>query len=110
MPIILALDTSNFTLSIALSKNNQIIGNYQNQQNFTQAEQSIIQIENLLKKTNISYQEIDYLAITNGPGSFTGIRVGLTIAKMLNLIEKTQVITINSLEALAYKYINVTKQ
>ena len=106
MPSILALDTSNFTLSIALVKDGKTIAQYQNNQNFIQAEQSIVQIENLLKESNTTYQDINYFAITNGPGSFTGIRVGLTIAKMLNLMPNIQVITINSLEALAFKHAN----
>ena len=52
----------------------------------------IPEIDIALKKVNISLKDIDSVALGIGPGSYTGIRIPLTIAKTLNVINKTKII------------------
>ena len=58
-------------------------------------------VDEAFKKTNIKPNEIDSIFVTNGPGSFTGIRMGLTIAKVMAWSLKIKVIPISSLEFMA---------
>ena len=58
--------------------------------------------ERLLRKNNLSWQELDYVALTNGPGYFTGIRVGAAYASGLAYACGVKIIPVSSLELLAY--------
>ncbi len=58
--------------------------------------------ERLLRKNNLSWTELDYVALTNGPGYFTGIRVGASYASGLAYACGVKIIPVSSLELLAY--------
>ena len=55
----------------------------------------------MLKQNNLEPNDIDKIIVVNGPGSFTGIRVGVTIAKTYAYSLKKEIVTISSLEAMA---------
>ena len=78
--IILAIETTNIHCSFALLKNNKILAAHHIREKHQQAALSIKLIINLLKKTNLKFSDITHIALTNGPGSFTGIRIGISIA------------------------------
>lgn len=78
---ILAFDTANNTASVALSDNDNILAYAEELRPSMQAENLMPMIEQVMKAAQCSYDELDYLAVTNGPGSFTGIRIGLAVAK-----------------------------
>lgn len=78
--LILAFDTSHNQCSVALSKDDQIISTALCRIPSMQAEKLIDLISYTLSKVDIKYTDIDFLAVTNGPGSFTGIRIGLAAA------------------------------
>ncbi|HJD55892.1 MAG TPA: tRNA (adenosine(37)-N6)-threonylcarbamoyltransferase complex dimerization subunit type 1 TsaB [Rickettsia endosymbiont of Pyrocoelia pectoralis] len=78
---ILAFDTANNTASVALSDNENILAYIEELRPSMQAENLMPMIEEVMKAGKCSYNELDYLAVTNGPGSFTGIRIGLAAAK-----------------------------
>lgn len=59
-------------------------------------------IDKLLKMTNYTFEEIDKIVVTTGPGSFTGLRIGISLVKGLCFDGKKQVIGINELDILAY--------
>ena len=61
-------------------------------------------VERLLKKNNLEWREIDYVALTNGPGYFTGIRVGAAYASGLAYASGAKIIPISSLEILPYTF------
>jgi tRNA threonylcarbamoyl adenosine modification protein YeaZ len=82
---ILAFDVSNNNISIAISKDTEIISFCQEHTPSVQAEKLSPMIEGALNKANISYKALNYLAVTNGPGSFTGIRIGLSTARAIGL-------------------------
>lgn len=78
---ILSFDVSNNISSVALSRGQEILAFKENLTPFVQAENLIIMLEEIMKEANLEYSNIDYLAVTVGPGSFTGIRIGLAVAK-----------------------------
>ncbi|HJD65796.1 MAG TPA: tRNA (adenosine(37)-N6)-threonylcarbamoyltransferase complex dimerization subunit type 1 TsaB [Rickettsia endosymbiont of Bembidion nr. Transversale] len=85
---ILAFDTANNTASVALSDNNNILAYAEELRPSMQAENLMPMIEQVMKAAQCSYDELDYLAVTNGPGSFTGIRIGLAVAKGILFAKK----------------------
>ncbi|HJD68015.1 MAG TPA: tRNA (adenosine(37)-N6)-threonylcarbamoyltransferase complex dimerization subunit type 1 TsaB [Rickettsia endosymbiont of Bembidion lapponicum] len=78
---ILAFDTANNTASVALSDKDNILAYAEEVRPSMQAENLMPMIEQVMKAAQCSYDELDYLAVTNGPGSFTGIRIGLACTK-----------------------------
>ncbi|MFV9858134.1 tRNA (adenosine(37)-N6)-threonylcarbamoyltransferase complex dimerization subunit type 1 TsaB [Rickettsia sibirica] len=78
---ILAFDTANNTASVAISENEHILACIEELRPSMQAENLMPMIEDVMKSAKCSYDDLDYLAVTNGPGSFTGIRIGLASAK-----------------------------
>ncbi len=94
----LFLDTSNKYLIIILENNNKIIDNIFIDGDRKHTEQTIEKIEELFQKNNINWNLIKNIYTTSGPGSYTGVRVGLTIAKTIKIINKSiNIYEINSL-------------
>ncbi len=102
----LAFDTTSGGISIAILDNHKIISSRQFLENSMQAEILIPLIEECLNDAKIWYQNLDLIAVTNGPGSFTSVRSGMSCAKALKLATKLPLITINALKAIAYDYKN----
>lgn len=100
----LALDTTSSTLSVALLDDNQVLAKNTIYENGKQAELLIPEIEKILTQNKIWYQDLDLIAATNGPGSFTGTRIGLTVARTLRLATNLPLLLLNSCEVIAYKY------
>ena len=101
---ILAFDTSNDTLSVAILENEKLIVKKDIFESNKQAEMLIPCIEECLNEIKIWYQDLDLISFTNGPGSFTGIRIGYSCAKALKIATKLPIIAISSLEVIAYDY------
>jgi tRNA threonylcarbamoyladenosine biosynthesis protein TsaB len=102
---ILAFDTTNTTLSVAILFNKELIVRRNIFEENQHSQMLIPIIEECLKEAGIWYQDLDLIAFTNGPGSFTGIRVGLSCAKALAIATNLPVIAVNSLEVIAYHYL-----
>ncbi len=101
---ILAFDTTNSTLSVAILEDQKILAKSTIFENGKQSEMLIPEIEKILTEAKIWYQDLDYLAATQGPGSFTGVRIGLSSARTLKLATNLPLILLDSLEVLAFKY------
>lgn len=78
---ILAFDTSLGSTSVAISEGQNILAYAEDNNVSVQAERLIPMIEQVLADACLSYKEIDYLGVINGPGSFTGIRIALAAAQ-----------------------------
>ena len=100
---ILAFDTSNNTCSVAVSIGQNIITFEQELRPSMQAEKLIVLIEKSLKEANMNYNDLDYLTITIGPGSFTGIRIGVAAAKGIIYTTKIKSVGITNFEAAYYR-------
>lgn len=94
----LYLDSSGIILTILVTKNNQVLASYSKPAFQKQTELALKTIDEILKKINISLKEINEVMITNGPGSYTGVRVAITFAKTLSVLNpRIKIFTINSL-------------
>lgn len=97
--ISLFIDTSLSDVSIVLLRNGSILSQIHNN---IPGEHSIYvtkYIDDILKENNILPKEVNELIVVNGPGSFTGIRIGVTIAKMFAYLLNVRIVTITSLKA-----------
>ena len=101
-PKIVAIDTSTTTLSVALSlPSGRILKkNYPDLKKH--AELLLPAIQELLKDADLSLDKLDAIAVVVGPGSFTGLRVGIVAAQALAYSLGIKVVPITSLEAMAY--------
>lgn len=96
----LYLDTSYKHLHIGLQKDEQWLEKISIEAFKKQSELTMPMIEELFIKYNINPQDLDEVVLTQGPGSYTGIRISMTIAKVLGAIGKVRVYTLNTLEAM----------
>lgn len=102
--LILSLDTTSPYFSVALLQNNKLLDEKISNKTSNQAEFLVPTISQILSDNNLSYENIDLIAATNGPGSFTGSRIGLTAARTIKLALNKPLILLNSCEVIAYKY------
>ena len=99
---ILAIDTSSERGSIALLEDDQVSVEFSQKLERQYSSNLVPMIEQVLAKASVKLSEIEGYAVGVGPGSFTGIRVGITTVKGLALVTKKPVVGISSLLALAY--------
>ena len=99
---ILSISTSSNIASVSISENNDCILELNINNNKTHSETLMPLIEDLFNKTNLKLSDIDLIACDIGPGSFTGIRIGISSIKAIAESLNIPVIDVSSLEALAY--------
>lgn len=96
----LLLDSSNTSLSVGIESNCSLLGytSYESWQ--SQSEHMIPEIDALLKKFNLSRNDIKAVVTSIGPGSYTGVRIALTIAKVIGLCLDVPIYSVSSLRVL----------
>ena len=99
--ITLFIDTSNQDVSIALLKDGKIINKITKSIPNEHSKYAVSYIDEVLKKSEITPKGVQSIMVVNGPGSFTGVRIGLTIAKVYALLNDIKVTLISSLKCLA---------
>lgn len=100
---ILAIDTSNQLLGVALLKNDQVIGEVITNVAKNHSVRLMPAIEQLMKEVAMAPGELDKIVVAEGPGSYTGVRIGVTTAKSLAWALNIPIVGISSLEVLAYQ-------
>ena len=100
---ILAYDTSGELLTAALAENDRVVYDEESVSSERHSSTLIPFLKKVLKKARLKVEELGLLAVGVGPGSFTGIRVGVMTAKLLALVWKTRLVGVSSLEAIAYQ-------
>lgn len=100
--MLLAIDTSSLVLSCALAEEDRLIAEWTVQKRLTHSEQLIPHMDEMIKEAGVSKKDITAVAVSIGPGSFTGLRIGLATAKMLSYIWKVPLAGVDTLEALAW--------
>lgn len=98
---ILALDTSALTATVALLNNDKILGEISFSTAMTHSQTIMPMIDSLLKGLSLNCSDIDVFACANGPGSFTGLRIGIGTIKGLAYGVDKPVVGVSTLEALA---------
>lgn len=107
--IILGLDTSHSKCSVAISDGDKIINTLSSINSSAQAEELMLMIEQVLKQSYLDYNDINYLAVCKGPGSFTGVRIGLAAARGIIMASKIRPVALNSLEAINFRTLHAVK-
>ena len=99
---ILAFDTASTAGSAAVMVDDRIIGSITLDVGLTHSEQLLPAVDRLLNMVGCDVSEMDAIAFTQGPGSFTGLRIGFSMAKGLALGVKKPLIPVPTLDCLAY--------
>jgi tRNA threonylcarbamoyladenosine biosynthesis protein TsaB len=104
LAIILNIETATTNCSVSLSKEGKtIILKEDYDKNYSHSERLHTYIDEVLKKGNILANQLDAIAISKGPGSYTGLRIGVSAAKGLCFALNKPLISIPTLEALAHQ-------
>jgi tRNA threonylcarbamoyladenosine biosynthesis protein TsaB len=98
---ILYLDTSSSFLYAAILEDDKVLEQIKDQLGNNLSSHTLPRVEEMLKVNNVKIDDLGKIICVNGPGSFTGIRIGLTIAKTMAWAKKIPIIAISSLEAMA---------
>lgn len=98
---ILAIDTSNHTLGIALVRDLTVIGESITYLKKNHSVRAMPTVEALMKECGVAPSELSKIVVAKGPGSYTGVRIGVTIAKTLAWTLSIPISAVSSLEALA---------
>jgi tRNA threonylcarbamoyladenosine biosynthesis protein TsaB len=101
MATILCLETSTSVCSVALVRDGKLLSCHEENKGFSHAEKLTIFIEQVVSEAGISLAELDAVAVSSGPGSYTGLRIGVSTAKGLCYALDKPLIGIPSLEAIA---------
>lgn len=104
--ITLAMDTSSPVGSVALARDGELLGTKQFREPATHLVALGHAVEELLQETALSPHEIDRIAVVMGPGSFTGLRIGLSFAKGLHAARRIPLLPIDALRLLALPWLS----
>ncbi|TMI64987.1 MAG: tRNA (adenosine(37)-N6)-threonylcarbamoyltransferase complex dimerization subunit type 1 TsaB [Bacteroidetes bacterium] len=107
MSLLLHIDTAVENASVCISKNGELIGIAENKNQKDHAAWIQPAIQSLVKKTGYSLKELNAIAVSNGPGSYTGLRVGLATAKGLCYALNKPLITLSTLEVMTIASLNI---
>ena len=103
---ILAVDTSAKACSASLTDDNRILGSFFINTALTHSQTLVPMIDSLLKNTDTKLNSIDCFAVSSGPGSFTGVRIGVSAVKGMAMPLDTPCASVSTLKAIAYNLID----
>lgn len=102
MALILNIETSTKNCSVSLSEKGEVIAIKElNDGNYSHAEKLHVFIEDILKESNKQFSELSAIAVSKGPGSYTGLRIGVSAAKGLCFVLDIPLISVSTLQSLA---------
>lgn len=96
----LLLDSSNKYLAVGLAKDGQVIDQIFYDAWQRQSEMMVTEIDNILKRNNCTRNDLDAVVVGKGPGSYTGVRISITIAKTIAFVLKIKLYAVSSLSLL----------
>lgn len=98
---VLGIDTSTLATTISVLDLDELICEYTVNTKKTHSQKLMVMIENMLKVSDININDIDLIAVCEGPGSFTGLRIAMATAKAIAHANNLDIISVDSLEVLA---------
>ncbi|MBQ8222579.1 MAG: tRNA (adenosine(37)-N6)-threonylcarbamoyltransferase complex dimerization subunit type 1 TsaB [Bacteroidales bacterium] len=104
MLMILCLETSTAVCSVALVEEGNVIALRESLDGQNHAEKITLFIDEVMKEANVAYKDLDAVAVSKGPGSYTGLRIGVSTAKGLCYAMEKPLIAIDTLEAMAWGF------
>jgi tRNA threonylcarbamoyladenosine biosynthesis protein TsaB len=110
MEYILCIETSTTSCSVCLTANETIIGYREINNGYTHTENLHIFIEEVLKEGGLFFSQLSAVAVSKGPGSYTGLRIGVSAAKGLCYALNIPLISIDTLQSMSWQVINLKQQ
>lgn len=101
---ILAFDTSSASGSVALVDDDVLVAEWTSSSVAAHAVWLLPHIDGLLRGVNLGIRDVDLFAVANGPGSFTGLRIGVSVAKGLAWSLRKRVVGVSTFDALAMNF------
>lgn len=95
--VTILLDSSNTNLSVGIAKDNILLDYISYEAWQRQSEYMIVELNKLLEKHNIEKEDITDVMVAKGPGSYTGVRIAITIAKTIAVALNTKLYAVSSL-------------
>lgn len=102
----LIIDTHSDTLNLGIVKDDKLLKKVELSSHQDHSSKTLLNIDNMFKELNMKPTDIDRILVINGPGSYTGLRIGVTIAKTYAYALNKEVIPISSLRAAALTLTN----
>ena len=102
MANILNIETSTEVCSVTLAKDGETLFQKESSEGLNHSQMLSVFIEDLFKNNNIGFDELDAVAVSKGPGSYTGLRIGVSVAKGLCYGLNIPLISVGSIEAMGY--------
>lgn len=99
--ISLFLDTSTNVFNTVLLKDNKVIDSFTKEYDKDLSKEALFRIKEMLDKNNLKPNDLDEIVCVRGPGSFTGLRIGVTIAKTIAYFLNKNLYSVSSLEVMA---------
>ncbi len=106
---ILAIEASGLTAGCAVAEDEKLIGEYNLQYQKTHSQTLIPMLEEMKRALELDLSSIDAIAVTKGPGSFTGLRIGAATAKGIALALDRPILPLSTLESLAFNAYGTNK-
>jgi tRNA threonylcarbamoyladenosine biosynthesis protein TsaB len=103
---LLCIETSTTVCSVCVTANEEVISFREINSGFTHAENLHIFIEEILKEANLDFAQLNAVAVSKGPGSYTGLRIGVSAAKGLCYALNIPLISIDTLQSMAWSVAN----
>jgi tRNA threonylcarbamoyladenosine biosynthesis protein TsaB len=103
---ILHIETSESICSVAISKGQYLLAYKEVETGRSHASQLAVITDEIMSECKLTYQQLDAVAVSKGPGSYTGLRIGVSFAKGLCYALNIPIISVSTLEALFHGYIN----
>lgn len=101
MALILNIETATKTCSVALAKDGKLLVIKEHHGEYSHAENLTVFIQEIIETAGITFKDIDAIAVSKGPGSYTGLRIGVSTAKGLCFALNKPLLAVNTLEAMA---------
>ncbi len=102
--LMLALDTATLVSTVALATEDKLIAEFTLQTTKTHSEKLLPAIDTLCRFAGVAASDLEAIAVSSGPGSFTGLRIGLATAKALSYANSLPLIGVPTLLGLAYNF------
>ncbi len=107
MALILNIETSTEVCSASIAKNGQVIAVKESFEDRSHASLLTVFIEELLTEAKIKPNDFDAVSVSEGPGSYTGLRIGVSVAKGICYAKNIPLIAVNTLQAMAIMATNI---
>ena len=106
MALILQIETATAVCSVALSRDGQVIGFEEKNEPNIHAGQLTLFIDKVMKSAGVRYSDLNAVAVSKGPGSYTGLRIGVSTAKGLCYALDIPLISVDTLQAMASGFLS----